>query len=282
MPEVAARLLSEVTPSGVAPTALRVAGATVDRIESTLPRALAGERLQVRAYVDAYVELTDRMLNVIGEARPDLVLVDEQRRVVVAVEAKMRGRRPRKVSWVKATLEQEAMSVPFSEWVGTLGPGRGTAVAVVDLVRATLPGMKRLAPPRHRRLPDWQLDDREVVRFYRAVVDELSRSASPLDHIGSIFGLTQTELAKLFGVRRQALDQWQARGVPAERQEKLTTLGEIADLLAARLKRDRIPGVVRRGAPAYGGRSILEAIASGDEEHVLSELRDAFDWAVAA
>jgi hypothetical protein len=56
-------------------------------------------------------------------------------------------------------------------------------------------------------------------------------------------------------------------------------LEEIADLLAAKLKRDRIPDVVRRAAPAYGGRSILQAIGDGDEELVLDELRNAFNWA---
>ena len=43
--------------------------------------------------------------------------------------------------------------------------------------------------------------------------------------------------------------------------------------------RDRIPDVVRRAAPAYGGRSILQAIGDGDEELVLDELRNAFNWA---
>jgi hypothetical protein len=45
---------------------------------------------------------------------------------------------------------------------------------------------------------------------------------------------------------------------------------------------DRIPGVVRRPGPAYGGRSALDAIAGDDQELVLAELRDAFDWAAAA
>ena len=62
----------------------------------------------------------------------------------------------------------------------------------------------------------------------------------------------------------------------------MRSLGEIADLLAVKLKRDRIPDVVRRAAPAYGGRSILQAIGDGDEKLVLDELRDAFDWAAAA
>jgi transcriptional regulator with XRE-family HTH domain len=105
---------------------------------------------------------------------------------------------------------------------------------------------------------------------------------TPLHQIASAFSLTRTELAGLFGVRRQALDQWEARGLPAARQEKLATLGAIADLLTAKLKRERIPGVVRRQTPAYGGRTLLEAVADGDEELVLAELRDAFDWAAAA
>jgi DNA-binding XRE family transcriptional regulator len=108
--------------------------------------------------------------------------------------------------------------------------------------------------------------------------EDLSREETPLDRIAAVFSLTRTELARLFGVRRQALDQWESRGVPSARQAKLATLGEITDLLVIKLKRDRIPGVVRRSASAYGGRSPLDAIADGDEELVLSELRDTFDW----
>lgn len=104
----------------------------------------------------------------------------------------------------------------------------------------------------------------------------------PLVRLRTVLGLNRTELARLFGVRRQAVDQWSAHGVPADRQEKLATLGAIADLLEAKLKADRIPGVVRRAAPAFDGRSALEAIAAGDQDAVLDELRDAFDWASAA
>lgn len=113
-----------------------------------------------------------------------------------------------------------------------------------------------------------------------AQVDRLG--AWPLEHIRVTLGLNRTELAALFGVRRQAVDQWSSNGVPAERQEKLATLGAIADLLAAKLKADRVPGVVRRPSPAYGDRSILAAIADDDQDAALAELRDAFDWAAAA
>jgi DNA-binding XRE family transcriptional regulator len=280
MTPVAERLLTASTPRAVARAAASLGGDSVARIEASLPRAVSGERDQIRAYVHAYRDLTGRVLEAAHRARPDLIAVDEAGRVRV-VETKAYRRGPTETPWVKAVLEQEAMSIPFSAWVGTLGPGHGTAGAVAALLRSMLHGTVALTPP-NGRLPHWQLDERQLVRFSRAVLDELSRTHTPLDHIGELLGLTQTQLAALFGVRRQALDQWVTRGVPADRQEKLATVGEIADLLAAKLKRDRIPGVVRRAATAYGDRSILDAIAAGDEERALTELRDAFDWAAAA
>lgn len=277
------RVLSESVPRKVADATEGLAGSMVEVIEASLPGALAGERAQVRAYVGAYRDLTGRVLDAVGAARPDLLLIDEKQQVAFVVEVKAGGRsQPATVAWLRAALEQEAMSAPFSEWVGALGAGRGTAVAVVAQLRATLPGTAALVAPAERRLPEWRMDNRAVVRFYRAVVDELSRTEMPLDQIASVLGLTRVELARLFGVRRQALDQWEQRGVPSDRQQKLATVGEIADLLAAKLKRDRIPGVARRVASAYGDRSMLDAIAEGNEDAVLDELRDALTWAAAA
>ena len=136
--------------------------------------------------------------------------------------------------------------------------------------------------PREHHLPAWTLSDDEAVRFYRAVGDELARVRSPLDRVASVLGVSRTELARLFGVRRQAIEQWEARGIPGERQEKLATLDAIVDLLTAKLKADRIPAVVRRPARAYGDQSILEAITAGRKVLVLGELGSAFDWAAAA
>jgi len=280
MAKVADRLLTASNPRVVARAAVAVGGDAVGRIEDSLPGALAGRRDQVRIYVDAYRALTESVLEVTLRSRPDVAVRADDGRVVLVAEAKRHGREGAG-GWVRAALEREAMSTPFSGWVGTLGVGQGTAGAVAASVRAALPGIDPLAPP-NGHVPDWQLDDGQLVRFSRAVLDELAGTKTPLDHIADVLGLTQTELAALFGVRRQAVDQWAARGVPAERQEKLATLGEIADLLSAKLKSERIPGVVRRAAAAYGERSALDAIAAGDEERVLAELRDAFDWAAAA
>jgi hypothetical protein len=277
--KTALRLLNASTPRAVARAAAQIGGDSVEQIESALPRALAGERSQVRVYVNAYRELTGRVLEAAIDARPDLIVSDNGRVLVVAIRAG--PEHPATVPWFRAALEQEAMSIPFGHWVGTLGVGEGTAGAVAGLLREMLPGTHAVNPPK-RQLPGWQLDDRQLVRFSRAVAEELERAEGPLEHIGGVLCLTRTELAGLFGVRRQALDQWVVRGVPSERQEKVATLGAIADLLAAKLKRDRIPGVVRRAAPAYGDRSILDAIAAGDEDRVLAELQDAFDWSAAA
>lgn len=282
MSGVAELVLSESVPGRVADAAERIAGAPMRDIEASLPGALAGERAQLRDYVEAYRSLTSQVLDAIGQARPDLVLVDEAHKFLLLGEVKTSTRARGTADFVKVALEQEAMSVPFSAWVGTLGAGRGTAVALVAHLRNTLPGTEPLVLPRTRRLPDWPLDEQRFASFSRGVFDELARVRAPLEQIASALGLSQTELAGLFGVRRQAIDQWQTRGVPAERQEKLATLGEIADLLTAKLKRERIPGVVRRPAPAYGERSVLQAIAQGDENLVLAELRDAFDWASTA
>jgi DNA-binding transcriptional regulator YiaG len=280
---LAENVLFQRTPQKVADAAEEIAGAALKEIESSVPEALGGERTQVRAYVDAYRQLGSRILDAVGEARPDLIYIDEAGNSLLVVEEKpYRGSGEKSVGWLKAALDQEAMSAPFSGWVGTLGVGRGTAVAFVAQLRSMLRDTKPLAAPREHHLPAWALSNEEALRFYRAVGDELARVRTPLDRIASVLGVSRTELARLFGVRRQAIEQWEARGVPAGRQEKLATLDAIVDLLTAKLKPDRIPGVVRRPGAAYSDRSILEAIAAGDEALVLEELRNAFDWAAAA
>ncbi len=282
-PDLAETVLCERAPERVADAAEEIARAALEEIESSAPQALGGERAQVRAYVDAYRLLGRQLLDAIAKARPDLIVVDEAHNVLSRGEINARGGPSEtSVGWLKAALEQEAMSAPFSEWVGTLGVGRGTAVAFVARLRSMLQDTEPLALPRGHHLPAWQLSDDQAVRFYRAVGDELARVRTPLDRVASVLGLSRTELAHLFGVRRQAVEQWERRAVPGERQEKLATLDAIVDLLVAKVKPDRIPGVVRRRGAAYGDRSILEAIAAGEEELVLDELRNAFDWAAAA
>jgi hypothetical protein len=103
-----------------------------------------------------------------------------------------------------------------------------------------------------------------------------------LDEIQYGFGLSSSELGRLFGVSRQAVEQWRARGIPTARQEKAATVAAIADLLSHQLKPERLPGIARRRAPAYGGRTMLQMIERDYHRELLERVRDSFDWATAA
>jgi DNA-binding XRE family transcriptional regulator len=240
----------------------KIAGESVDEIEAALPGAIAGDRQQLGLYVSAVTSMTERLLKAAREARPDCAA--------------------KSPTWAKAMLQGGAIYAPFSTWVGVMGPGKGVALAVVSLLRQTLPGTEPLELPPRRHLPDWDLDDRDAVRFYRDVSYLLDKAEAPMERIRRALDLNRTELSSLFGVSRQAVERWETQGVPSDRQDKLSTIGAIVDLLETQLKPDRIAGVARRPAPAYGDRSILEAITAGEENLVLDELRDAFNWAGTA
>jgi hypothetical protein len=99
-----------------------------------------------------------------------------------------------------------------------------------------------------------------------------------LDPIAQTFELNETELGRLFGVSRQAVGQWRERSVPSNRMAKVATVAAIGDLLGHQLKPERIPGVARRPAGAYGGLSMLEMIERDREDELLTLIRRSFDW----
>lgn len=99
-----------------------------------------------------------------------------------------------------------------------------------------------------------------------------------LDPIAENLGLSETELGRLFGVSRQAVGQWRERGLPSARQEKAARIAAICDLLAHQLKPERIPGIARRPARAYGGLTILEMIETDRQEELHGLITRSFDW----
>lgn len=107
-------------------------------------------------------------------------------------------------------------------------------------------------------------------------------SPTLLDPIAETMELTETELGRLFGVSRQAVGQWRERGVPSARQEKAAAVASICDLLRHRLRPERIPGIARRPADAYGGLSMLEMIERDRHEELRDLIRRSFDWASTA
>lgn len=131
-------------------------------------------------------------------------------------------------------------------------------------------------------MPHWDVDAAHLQSFIDGVRRELSKPAGPLETIAETFGLNDTELAKLFGVRRQAVAQWRADKIPPARIAKVTTVASLADLLSRKLKRDRIPGVARRAADAYGGLDMMGMIAADRHDELLTAARASFDPSATA
>ena len=91
-----------------------------------------------------------------------------------------------------------------------------------------------------------------------------------------VWGLSQAEAARLFGVSRQAAAKWMRQGAPPERASAMADLCAATDLLVRHLKRDRIPAVVRRPIPALGGESLVVLWGRGETRTVLTACRDMF------
>ncbi|MGB6986452.1 MAG: helix-turn-helix transcriptional regulator [Candidatus Aquilonibacter sp.] len=88
-----------------------------------------------------------------------------------------------------------------------------------------------------------------------------------LGFIREALGLSKTELGRLLGVRRQALDQW-AGSVPADRTARVNRLIELAQFLQRRLVPARIPQIIRTPAKGLDGRTILDVLASSGVEPI--------------
>jgi hypothetical protein len=89
-------------------------------------------------------------------------------------------------------------------------------------------------------------------------------SVSALEEIQQTMGLSSAEVAGLFGVQRQAVDQWLKNGVPTGRIADVEQVRDVALVLYDELIPERIPQVVRNPARGLGGRSILGALAGPD------------------
>lgn len=105
------------------------------------------------------------------------------------------------------------------------------------------------------------------------------RSGQSLARTLSVWGLSQSETARLLGISRQAVAKWLDRGAPAERLEMVGDLAVATDILVHYLQRDRIPAVVRRPIAARGGVSLLDLLASGNSRELLNTVRAMFDFA---
>lgn len=252
-------------------------GELLPALGAQLERALEGSDEATREYVRCYHELALRVLDEAHQARPDVVVRTADGHLALLDVNGSPRRAP-----VEA-LETASAEAPFGPWTARFPREEAVALDLASRVRQLI-GLRALDPapagPGLREI----VDDLSARRFLRRVRFHLNHpdEEHPLRRLMDAFELSKTELASLFGVRRQAVDQWLARGMPSERQEKVQTLVAVCDLLERKLKPGRLAGVARRPADAYGGKTMLELIAANRHRELLELVRDSFDWASAA
>jgi predicted DNA-binding protein (UPF0251 family) len=115
--------------------------------------------------------------------------------------------------------------------------------------------------------------------WLRTLIDELDRVVrhDPLERLTQLWGLSNAEAARLFGVSRQAFSKWLQAGIPSDRATAVADLAAATDVLDRRIKRERIPAVVRRPASLLGGRSLYDVACEGRHEEVRRAVSEMLD-----
>jgi hypothetical protein len=168
-------------------------------------------------------------------------------------------------------LDHLALTAPFA-------PG-GPLRALMSAAAGIMPGMTGSVPS---TVPLDVPDSLDYQRFARIVLQELSGAGTGLEHVMAAWRLSVADVGRLFGVARQAVQQWLRGGVPPARQPKLAAVRHVADLLEQNLQPDRVPAIVRTPADAYGGRSMLQMIGDDDLDELLDSVQRSFDWSATA
>lgn len=248
-------LLKDPDPERVRRALVGFAPELIEELDVELAAALAGSPDSTREYVVLWRRLAARLLagaqTVSPNGQVELILV-----------------------------EDASTQAPFGGFASEYGLGQGAALELTSHIRELL-GLRGLAAQPHAE-PE-AFDELAIRRFLtraRMALNQLG--GDELSRLMNSFQLSKTDLAELFGVRRQAIDGWLKKGVPAERQEKLHALVALADLLERKLKPGRLPGVARTPADAYGGLTMLEMIEQDRHRELLELVRQSFDWSTAA
>lgn len=99
----------------------------------------------------------------------------------------------------------------------------------------------------------------------------MTTSGSQLSRLAALWALQPGQLAAVFGVSVQKVLSWRRTGVPAPYRPNLVDLVAATDLLEAKVKRDRIPGIVRQPV------TLLALAESGNHAAVRSAVARMFN-----
>lgn len=246
-----------------------------DAFREAMPHALRGEWASIVVLVNRWHGLIGDLLESASDELPDLVRkTDDHFGIMTAAQVLS-------VEPIRY-LDHLISDVPFSPLISRFGRDVGVGVVAIDAVRLLLPGCSQLRIDVSSGWPD--LPEGSDTARYRRLVDLALRSMQPpLARVRELFDLNTGEIADLFGVKRQAVEQWEQNGdVPAARREKLANLLSVGELLERKLSPGRLPLVARRRADVYGGLTMLDMVGT-DRDGELRELTEqAFDWAGTA
>jgi len=263
-------LLAE-DPSDAAAIMRTAVTSSIARFEEALPTALGGGFAAVAVVTTTWDWLLEQTLLSASSALHGALEATN------IEEIKLRGEA---VDWLASSLRTAVAEAPFTRFVAAYGPGVGMAVACLAKVRETIAELPPLPLP-NSGLPRFS-QPVDVLRYHRLIDLVIRGMAPPLERLQDALGLSTAELGEVFGVSRQAIDQWRTRGIPPERRAKVADLLAVVDLLDRKLKPGRLPLVARRPAGAFGGRSLLEFAASDEQAELRGKVERAFDWSTAA
>jgi hypothetical protein len=248
------RIVDASTPEELAEAAAVLDPEAVGAFEFVTPRALAGSSEACSAFV-----------------RSLRVYVEE-----VAADVDPRGQL-RQAGYHEVLLLR-GLSAPMTGWVGSFGFGRGIAASIAACARELVPDSSPIATPSGLAA---DVAGADLCEFQRRVLATLRLEDDPLVVVGRELQLSKAELGGLFGVSRQAVSEWMDKGVPSARLRDVSQVLKAVSILSRKLKPGRTGLVVRRPAPALGGRTLLEAMHD-DPDKVLSAIEESFDWSGVA
>ena len=115
--------------------------------------------------------------------------------------------------------------------------------------------------------------------WLRAVVDVLDRHlrVRPLIRLQRVWGLSDAETARMFGISCQTLSWWRQHGIPPNQMPALADLSVATDALDRYVRRERIPAIVRRQAANLGNCSLYELACAGRHAELRAAVAKMFD-----
>lgn len=105
---------------------------------------------------------------------------------------------------------------------------------------------------------NWNINQIDIDGSHESAADATSASAKDIAHVRQVMKISVSELARVFGVSRQAVHEWIKGGAPSQRNaQRLSELAQAADVLLE-LGIEVTPQMLRR--KIGGGMSVLESV----------------------